>query len=175
MQKFYVHRTQPAYVTEIIEVEAESNSAARQCAIDGVGDSTLGLVVGDYLDAPDTVEVFDAAPHNIPMGFLPINGEAMMDLVRQLARMDPPDERDEIAEVDGEIEAFSHMIRKAKEIMGGTAPEIPATPATPADIDLLAALKTLDSVDRGMQGWHEDAKAEAWAKARAAIAKAEGR
>src|SRR5690606_10368113 len=76
MQRFYIHRTQPAYVTEIIEVEAESNSAARQCAIDGVGDTTIGLVVGDYLDAPDTVEVFDAAPHNIPMGFLPINGEA---------------------------------------------------------------------------------------------------
>mgnify|MGYP001225595441 CR=1 FL=1 len=41
--------------------------------------------------------------------------------------------------------------------------------------DMLAALKTLDSIERGMQGWHEDAKAEAWAKARAAIAKAEGR
>lgn len=128
MQKFYIHRTQPAYVTEIIEVEAESNSAARQCAIDGVGDTTIGLVVGDYLDAPDTVEVFDAAPHNIPMGFLPLNGEAMLALVRQLARMDPPDEREEIAEVDGEIEAFSHMIRKAKEIVGA----IPAAPVAPA-------------------------------------------
>jgi len=140
MQKFYIHRTQPAYVTEIIEVEAEGDSAARQCAIDGVGDTTIGLVVGDYLDASDTVEVFDAAPHNVPMGFLPMNGEAALDLVRQLARMDPPDERDEIAEVDGEIEAFSHMIRKAKEVVAGipTAPvEPPVTGAERAMFDLL--------------------------------------
>lgn len=40
--------------------------------------------------------------------------------------------------------------------------------------DLLAALSTLDSIERGMQGWHEDAKAEAWAKARAALARAKG-
>lgn len=40
--------------------------------------------------------------------------------------------------------------------------------------ELLEALKTLDSIERGMQGWHEDAKANAWARARAAIAKATG-
>src|SRR5690606_28285677 len=71
---------------------------------------------------------------NIPMGFLPINGEAMMDLVRQLARMDPPDERQEIDDIDGEIEAFSHMIRKAKEIIGDTAP---APAAIASDLDIL--------------------------------------
>ena len=41
--------------------------------------------------------------------------------------------------------------------------------------ELLEALKTLDNIERGMQGWHEDAKANVWARARAAIAKAEGR
>lgn len=41
--------------------------------------------------------------------------------------------------------------------------------------DLLEALKALDGIERGMQGWHEDAKANVWARARAAIAKAEGR
>ena len=52
-----------------------------------------------------------------------IPGSESMDssiiaLVRQLARMDPPDEHEEIAEILGEIEAFSHMIRKAREIVG---------------------------------------------------------
>lgn len=54
--------------------------------------------------------------------------EPLLDLVRQLARMDPPDERDEIAEVDGEIEAFSRMIRKAKEVVAG----IPTAPVEPS-------------------------------------------
>lgn len=40
--------------------------------------------------------------------------------------------------------------------------------------DLLEALKRLDRIDRGLEGWHEDARAEAWCKARAAIAKATG-
>lgn len=39
---------------------------------------------------------------------------------------------------------------------------------------LLKALRKLDSIERGMQGWHEDAKAEAWADARAALAMAQG-
>src|SRR5690606_15481150 len=40
------------------------------------------------------------------------NYNPLLEIVRQLARMDPPDERQEIDDVDGEIEAFSHMIRK---------------------------------------------------------------
>jgi hypothetical protein len=40
--------------------------------------------------------------------------------------------------------------------------------------EMLAALRELDSIERGLQGWHEDARPEAWARARAAIAKATG-
>lgn len=40
--------------------------------------------------------------------------------------------------------------------------------------DLYEALSTLDRIERGLQGWHEDAKLEAWAKARTALAKARG-
>ena len=40
--------------------------------------------------------------------------------------------------------------------------------------DLLAALVRLDRIERGLEGWHEDAKPDAWLAARAAIAKAEG-
>lgn len=40
--------------------------------------------------------------------------------------------------------------------------------------DLLAALQRLDRIDRGLDAWHEDARAEAWQQGRAAIAKATG-
>lgn len=40
--------------------------------------------------------------------------------------------------------------------------------------DLLAALQRLDRIERGLEAWHEDARAEAWQQARAAMAKAMG-
>lgn len=38
--------------------------------------------------------------------------------------------------------------------------------------DLLSALQRLDRIERGLEAWHEDARAEAWQQARAALAKA---
>lgn len=39
--------------------------------------------------------------------------------------------------------------------------------------ELLAALKKLDRLDRGLGPWHEDAFADAWVSARTAIANSE--
>lgn len=86
--------------------------------------------------------------------------ERMEEFMRQLARMDPPDEREEIAEVDGEIEAFSHMIRKAKELVGVGAPA-PATPAITgterAMFDLLCEnFDAWDGEEDSVKEEHED-------------------
>lgn len=40
-------------------------------------------------------------------------------------------------------------------------------------IELYEALKRLDQIERGLIGWHEDTRAEAWASARSAIARFE--
>jgi hypothetical protein len=70
MPKFYVHRTQLAYVTEVIEIEADNAQEAEQRVEDGNGEF-IGLHVGDYSEfGPDeSVETLDAAPHNLPTPF----------------------------------------------------------------------------------------------------------
>ena len=40
--------------------------------------------------------------------------------------------------------------------------------------DLLAALRKLDRLHRGLDAWHADADADAWANARAVLAQATG-
>ena len=72
------------------------------------------------------------------------------------------------------LRGFTHIIAGIRETDDAEAAEANARLIAAAP-ELLEALKTLDNIERGMQGWHEDAKANVWARARAAIAKAEGR
>ena len=72
MPKFYVLRTNLAYVTEVTEIEAANETEGEALVRDGEGDS-IGLVVGDYYSSysDEETEVWPAMPHNIPFGFVP--------------------------------------------------------------------------------------------------------
>lgn len=68
-----------------------------------------------------------------------------------------------------EYATFMDMVRRAREIAGAANPLRDAAP------DMLAALKSLDRMNRGVDWCDQGEQARRWASARAAIAKAEGR
>ena len=70
MAKFYIHRSNYAWVTEVTEIEAQDADAAYDAAMNGEGD-LIGHSVGDncsFLDH-ESVEVLPAEPHNLPAVF----------------------------------------------------------------------------------------------------------
>ena len=70
MAKFYVHRSNYAWVTEVTEVEATDRDDAYDKIMNGEGD-LLGHSIGDNCNflENESIEVLDAAPHNIPACF----------------------------------------------------------------------------------------------------------
>lgn len=127
MPKFLIHRTQPAYVTEIVEIESVNGDAALESVVDGEG-QCIGLSVGDSLDAyNETIEIFEAVPHNLPTGFMPINGEAMLDFARRMARFTTPEDEFEALKAkhgvnqdgsvsDGDLGSFADVEELVSEL-----------------------------------------------------------
>lgn len=71
MPKYYVHRTQACYITDIDEVEAANEDEAIEKANDGDG-VFVGLSIGDYLDGSDCDDrVTPASPEHITEPFFP--------------------------------------------------------------------------------------------------------
>ena len=71
MPKFYVHRTNLAWITEVNEIEAADHDEADRLVDEGDG-TFVGVHIGDYSEmSQEETEVFTAEPHNLPSPFYP--------------------------------------------------------------------------------------------------------